>query len=121
MGNKSFSRRISRWVDRLLLFEFEVVHAAGRILGIADYLSRHPSKLDGLEKKAKKLSNEWFTENSVNSWNDFLEDNAQPRDKSTTAEIASEKAIINHVKEVKSKRPIRSRETRISRESSKLN
>ena len=34
-GNKTFSSRLSRWVDRLLSFEFEVVHVAGRTLGMA--------------------------------------------------------------------------------------
>ena len=41
-GNKTFSSRLTRWVDRLLPFEFEVVHVAGRTLGTADFLSRHP-------------------------------------------------------------------------------
>ena len=35
------------------------------ILGIADYLSRHPTKSDGLELKAEILWKEWFTVNSV--------------------------------------------------------
>ena len=39
-GNKTFSSRLTRWVDRLLPFEFEVEHVAGRTLGMADYLSR---------------------------------------------------------------------------------
>ena len=37
-GNKTFSSRLTRWVDRLLPFDFEVVHVAGRTLGMADYL-----------------------------------------------------------------------------------
>ena len=41
-GNKTFSSRLTRWVDRLLPVDFEEVHVAGRTLGIADYLSRHP-------------------------------------------------------------------------------
>ena len=43
-ANKTFSSRLTRWVDRLLPFQFTVVHAPGRIMGIADYLSRHPSE-----------------------------------------------------------------------------
>ena len=31
-------------MDWLLPFEFEVTHAPGRVLGFADYLSRHPSE-----------------------------------------------------------------------------
>ena len=40
-ANKTFSSR--RWVDRLLPFQFKVVHAPGRTMGMAGYLSRHPS------------------------------------------------------------------------------
>ena len=42
-GNETFSSRVTRWVDRLFPFDFTVVHAPGRTLGLADYLSRHPS------------------------------------------------------------------------------
>ena len=41
-GNKTFSSRLTRWVDRLLPFEFEITHVPGRVLSFADYLSRHP-------------------------------------------------------------------------------
>ena len=47
-GNKTFSSRLTRWVDRLLPFEFEQVHVKGRTLGMADYLSRHPTELQGV-------------------------------------------------------------------------
>ena len=40
-GNKIFSSMLTRWVDRLLPFDFEVVHEAGRTLGMADFLLRH--------------------------------------------------------------------------------
>ena len=43
-SNKTFSGRLTRWVDRLMPFEFEVIHAPGRVLGFADYLSGHPAK-----------------------------------------------------------------------------
>ena len=60
-GNKTFSSRLTRWVDRLLPFDFEVVHVAGRTLGMTDYLSRHPTELQGSSVKAETLWNEWFT------------------------------------------------------------
>ena len=41
-----------KWVDRLLQFELEILHAPGRTLGIADYLSRHPSPIEGESVKA---------------------------------------------------------------------
>ena len=63
--NKTFSSRLTRWVDILLPFEFEVVHVAGRTLEMADYLSRHPTELEGASLKAGALWNEWFTVNSV--------------------------------------------------------
>ena len=31
-GSRTFSSRLPRWVDRLLPFEFEVIHAPGRVL-----------------------------------------------------------------------------------------
>ena len=72
-GNKAFSNRLTRWVDRLLPFEFEVVFVAGRTLGIANYLSGHPSELEGASINAETLWNEWFTVNSLISLNNVLE------------------------------------------------
>ena len=63
-GNKTVSSRLTRWVDRLLPFDFKVIHVAGRTLGMADYLSRHPSNLEGTSIKVEMLWNEWFTVNS---------------------------------------------------------
>ena len=42
-GNKAYQSRLSRWVDRLLPFNFTVEHIPGKNMGFADYLSRHPS------------------------------------------------------------------------------
>ena len=52
-SNESFPSSITRWVDRLLPFEFKVVHAPGRTMGMADYLSRHPSGSNSNEQKIK--------------------------------------------------------------------
>ena len=49
--NKTYSSRLTRWVDRILPFQFNVVHAPGRTMGIADCLSRHPSE------KSNKITN----------------------------------------------------------------
>ena len=35
--------RLTRWLDRLIPFDFKVVHKPGAKIGFADYLSRHPS------------------------------------------------------------------------------
>ena len=35
--------RLTRWLDRLILFDFQLEHKPGAKIGFADYLSRHPS------------------------------------------------------------------------------
>ena len=42
-GNKTYQSRLSRWVDKLLQFNFTIEHIPGKNLGFADYLSRYPS------------------------------------------------------------------------------
>ena len=79
-GNKTFSCRLTRWVDRLLPFEFEVIHAPGRVLGFADYLSRHPTELKGTVVKAEKLWNDWFTVNTITRINVIPENKTTPQD-----------------------------------------
>ena len=36
--------RLTSWLDRLILADFQVEHKPGAKIGLADYLSRHPSK-----------------------------------------------------------------------------
>ena len=64
-GNKTYSTRLTRWVDRLLPFDFKVIHGPGRTLGIADCLSRNPTQHNESSVKAKTLWDEWFTVNIV--------------------------------------------------------
>ena len=77
-GNKTFSSRLTRWVDRLLPFDFEVTHAPGRVLGFADYLSRHPSDLEGSTIQAEQLWNKWFTVNVISQFDAISVDEAKP-------------------------------------------
>ena len=35
--------QLTRWLDRLIPFDFEVEHMPGAKIGLADYLSRHPN------------------------------------------------------------------------------
>ena len=42
-GNKTYHSRLTRWVDRLLPFDFKVEHIAGKNMGFADYLSCYPN------------------------------------------------------------------------------
>ena len=79
--NETFSSRLTRWVDRLLPFDFENVHVAGRTLGMADYLSRHPTELQGSSINAETLWNEWFTVNSVISQWCFIQQRSKQREK----------------------------------------
>ena len=63
---KIFSSTLTRWVERLLPFQFTVSHEPGRTLGMADYLSRHPSASNIIEQlKAEELWNNWFTVNEI--------------------------------------------------------
>ena len=114
-GNKTFTSRLTRWVDRLLPFEFEVVHVAGRTLGMADYLSRHPTELEGASLKAEALWNEWFTVNSVISLKDVLEDETQ-----ASGQSESERMSLNRINQTRTREPIRKQDKRNSRESSKI-
>ena len=41
--NKTLLSRLTRWLDRLIPFEFVIEHKTGAKIGLADYLSRHPS------------------------------------------------------------------------------
>ena len=42
-GNKTYFSRLTRWVDKLLPFDFDINHKPGSKMGIVDYLSRHPT------------------------------------------------------------------------------
>ena len=55
-ANKTNSSRLTRWVDRLLPFQFTVKHSPGRTIGMADYLSRHPTPSNqNIQIKAEEL------------------------------------------------------------------
>ena len=49
-SNKSYNSRLTRWVDRLLPFQFDIEHLPGAKMGLVDFISRNPSQ------KAKKVS-----------------------------------------------------------------
>ena len=40
--NKTYSARLSRWLDRLAHFDINIKHIAGKHLALTDYLSRNP-------------------------------------------------------------------------------
>ena len=41
-GNKTYQSRLTRWIDRLIPFDFDIHHLAGSKMGLIDYISRHP-------------------------------------------------------------------------------
>ena len=42
-GNKTYQSRLTRWVDRLLPFNFNIEHIPGKQMGFEDYFSRNPN------------------------------------------------------------------------------
>ena len=73
-ANKTFSSRLTRWVDRSLPFQLNVVQVLGRTMGMADCLSRYPSENSSFEQKikAEELSNSWFTVNEITNRNSIV-------------------------------------------------
>ena len=43
-ANKSYNGRLTRWVDRLLPFDFSIDHLPGSKIGLVDYISREPQQ-----------------------------------------------------------------------------
>ena len=92
---------------------------AERTLGMADYLSRHPTEVYGSTIKAETLWNEWFTVNSVISLNIVLDCSEASSEQSKPAENASEEISINRMNQAGRKQPIKLKNERNSREPSK--
>ena len=49
-SNKSYNSRLTRWIDRLLTFDFNIEHIPGTRMGLVDYISRQPNQ------KAKSIT-----------------------------------------------------------------
>ena len=49
-SNKSYNSRLSRWIDRLLPYNFTIEHMPGAKMGLVEYISRNPFT------RAKKIS-----------------------------------------------------------------
>ena len=70
-ANKSYNSRLTRWVDRLLPFDFAIDHLPGSKMGLVDYISRETqqkavnisaydeqlivAKLDVIKRSAKRF------------------------------------------------------------------
>ena len=71
---------LTGWVNRLLPFEFEITHTPDRVLGFADYLSRHPSEIRGNTLKAENMWKDWFTVNTITKNFAISEEETTPSD-----------------------------------------
>ena len=49
-SNKSYTSRLTRWIDRLLAFDFNIELIPGTRMGLVDYISRQPNQ------KAKSIT-----------------------------------------------------------------
>ena len=43
-SNESYCSRLTRWVDRLLLFDFHIEHIPGAKMRLVDYISCQPNQ-----------------------------------------------------------------------------
>ena len=43
-SNKSYNSRLTRWIDRLLPFDFNIEHIPSAKMGLVDYISRQPNQ-----------------------------------------------------------------------------
>ena len=41
-NNKTYQSRLTRWIDGLLPFDFDIKHLSGSKMGLIDYILRHP-------------------------------------------------------------------------------
>ena len=68
-SNKTYQSRLTRWVDRLLPYQFTIVHIPGRDMGIVDYLLRDPYNDPWPESE---LANK-FVVATINSFHEALD------------------------------------------------
>ena len=59
-----FSSRLTRWIDRLLTFDMEVIHQPGSTMGLVDYLSCQSTE-KVRSKYARELWESRFTVQNV--------------------------------------------------------
>ena len=69
-SNKTYSARLTRWLDRLAHFDININHIAGKHLQLTDYLSRNPiSQAEQIE-----LYDEEYVINNISLLNDFIKE-----------------------------------------------
>ena len=67
-SNKSYNSRLTRWVDRLLPFDFNIEHISGAKMGLVDYVSRQPNQ----EAKVTNKYDEEFAVASITRIRDAI-------------------------------------------------
>ena len=96
-GNKTYHSRLTRWVDRLLPFNFTMKHLAGKDMGFTDLISRSPS--------GKAIPPSHYDEEFVvatikkiyNALNPLDNDNSLCNSISSISENSNQKRLRNHV------------------------
>ena len=68
-SNKTYQSRLTRWVNRLLPYQFNIFHIPGRDMGIVDYLSRDPFNDPWPESEL----DEKFVVATINSFHETLD------------------------------------------------
>ena len=91
----------------MLPFEFEITHAPGRVLGFADYLSRHSSEIKGNTVKAEKLWNDWFTVNAITQINAISEKETTPSNATNSMKLPRAPESVLKVESKQSERQAR--------------
>ena len=90
-SNKTYSARLTRWLDRLAHFDNKIKHIAGKHLALTDYLSRHPiSKPEPIENY-----NEEYVINCVIPLAEFINNHGSITDEKNT-EAQTDKPITPH-------------------------
>ena len=68
-SKKTYQSRLTRWVDRLLPYQFKVIHILGKDMGIVDYLYRDPKG----EPWPESVLDEKFVVTSIQSFHKALD------------------------------------------------
>ena len=59
-GNKTYQSRLTRWIDRLLPFQFAVKHVPGKNMVFADYLIRNPTGKAPSNRRRQKFCHQYY-------------------------------------------------------------
>ena len=99
-SNKTYHSRLTRWVDRLLLFDFNSEHITGAKMGLVDYISR---QLNQKAKVTNKYNEElafatitWFRDAIIAFYFNSAPTNSQSQHINTVNNTNSSRATNTH-------------------------